>query len=198
MSVACTGIFGLTRPMKASPTSTSISSESMSTTVQMPVRVKPPPADSGETISPGCASLVVITPANGARTMVLSTPISAMCRLSAATSALRRVVSSSARSASRSATAWSYCALDTSCCPTRRDSREALASASCRRACTWFTALRAAASCEALSARCARASIGSSVASTWPSSTCCPSSIRISRTRPVILAETVAMRRATT
>ena len=28
----------------------------MSTIVQMPVRVKPPPADTGEIISPGCAS----------------------------------------------------------------------------------------------------------------------------------------------
>ena len=31
----------------------------MSTIVQMPVRVNPPPADTGDTISPGCASLVV-------------------------------------------------------------------------------------------------------------------------------------------
>ena len=45
--------------MKASPTSTSTSSESMSTIVPMPVRVKPPPADSGETISPGCAALAI-------------------------------------------------------------------------------------------------------------------------------------------
>jgi hypothetical protein len=39
----------------------------MSTTVPMPVRVKPPPAEMGEIISPGCASLVVTTPSNGAR-----------------------------------------------------------------------------------------------------------------------------------
>src|SRR3546814_4930205 len=64
-------LFGFTRPMNDSPTSTSITSESMSTTVPMPVRVKPPPADSGDTISPGCAALAVTTPANGARTMVL-------------------------------------------------------------------------------------------------------------------------------
>ena len=37
-----------------------------------------PPADSGETISPGCAALAITTPANGARTTVLSTPWSAM------------------------------------------------------------------------------------------------------------------------
>ena len=35
----------------------------MSTIVPMPVRVKPPPAESGETISPGCAALAVTTPA---------------------------------------------------------------------------------------------------------------------------------------
>ena len=44
----------------------------MSTIVQMPVRVKPPPADTGDTISPGCASLVTATPLNGARMIVLS------------------------------------------------------------------------------------------------------------------------------
>ena len=37
----------------------------MSTMVQMPVRVKPPPADTGETISPGWAALLTTTPANG-------------------------------------------------------------------------------------------------------------------------------------
>ena len=36
--------------------------------VAMPVRVKPPPADIGEIISPGCASFEITTPANGART----------------------------------------------------------------------------------------------------------------------------------
>ena len=43
----------------------------MSTIVPMPVRVKPPPADTGEIISPGWASLVVTTPSNGAR-MIMS------------------------------------------------------------------------------------------------------------------------------
>jgi hypothetical protein len=57
----------LTRPMKASLTSTSTSIESMSTTVQTPVRVKPPPADSGEIISPGWALRSTTTPPNGAR-----------------------------------------------------------------------------------------------------------------------------------
>ncbi len=40
----------------------------MSTMVQMPVRVKPPPADTGEIISPGCASFEIAMPSNGART----------------------------------------------------------------------------------------------------------------------------------
>ena len=40
----------------------------MSTIVQMPVRVKPPPAETGEIISPGCASFEIATPSNGART----------------------------------------------------------------------------------------------------------------------------------
>ena len=40
----------------------------MSTIVPMPVRVKPPPAETGEIISPGCASFEITTPLNGART----------------------------------------------------------------------------------------------------------------------------------
>ena len=44
----------------------------MSTIVQMPVRVKPPPAETGDTISPGCASFEIATPLNGARMTVLS------------------------------------------------------------------------------------------------------------------------------
>ena len=43
----------------------------MSTMVQIPVRVKPPPA-TGATISPGCAAVAVTTPEKGARTMVSS------------------------------------------------------------------------------------------------------------------------------
>ena len=42
----------------------------MSTIVPMPVRVKPPPADTGEIISPGCASFEIATPSNGARTVM--------------------------------------------------------------------------------------------------------------------------------
>src|SRR5262249_6301710 len=49
-SVASTGCPPVTRLMKDSLTSTWISSESMSTIVPMPVRVKPPPAEIGEII----------------------------------------------------------------------------------------------------------------------------------------------------
>ena len=59
--------------MNASFTSTSISSEVMSTIVPIPVRVKPPPAETGDTISPGCAFFDVATPSNGARINVSST-----------------------------------------------------------------------------------------------------------------------------
>ena len=49
----------------------------MSTMVQMPVRVKPPPADIGEIISPGCASFEMTTPSNGARTTVVEIGLAA-------------------------------------------------------------------------------------------------------------------------
>ena len=51
-STAVTGCPDLTRAMYDSFTSTSTSSELMSTMVAMPVRVKPPPAEIGDTISP--------------------------------------------------------------------------------------------------------------------------------------------------
>ncbi|GIX17633.1 MAG: hypothetical protein KatS3mg119_1819 [Rhodothalassiaceae bacterium] len=57
--------------------------------VQMPVRVKPPPADTGETISPGWAALLTTTPANGARMTCLSTRSRASATCSSATSHLR-------------------------------------------------------------------------------------------------------------
>src|SRR5690349_23675001 len=68
--------------MYDSLTSTWISSESMSTMVPMPVRVKPPPAEIGEIISPGCADFVTTTPLKGARMTVLSSCTSATDRKS--------------------------------------------------------------------------------------------------------------------
>ena len=73
-----------TRPMKASLTSTSISMESMSTIVQMPVRVKPPPAETGEIISPGWALRSMTTPPNGARILCLSSTAALRCTSSRA------------------------------------------------------------------------------------------------------------------
>ena len=52
-----TGCPGFTLLINDSFTSTSTSRESISTMVQIPVFVKPPPADTGEIISPGCAAL---------------------------------------------------------------------------------------------------------------------------------------------
>ena len=170
----------------------------MSTTVPMPVRVKPPPADSGETISPGCAALAITTPENGARTTVWSRLMSLTRSCSLATWALRWATARCARRASRWAMACSYCARDTSCCRTSASRRSALASASRSCAPTLSIWLRAASAWEAYRRRCASASIGSRVAITWPASTRMPSSIITSLTRPVICAETVAMRRATT
>src|SRR3990172_9111642 len=57
----------------------------MSTIVQIPVRVKPPPADTGETISPGCASFEIATPLNGARMIVLSSSVLAKSTCRSAT-----------------------------------------------------------------------------------------------------------------
>ena len=76
--------------MKFSLTSTSTSSESMSTIVPMPVRVKPPPAEIGDTISPACAALTVTMPANGARTTVSSRLRSANATAARATSTRAR------------------------------------------------------------------------------------------------------------
>ena len=39
----------------------------MSTSVHTPVRVNPPPADTGEIISPSSASFEIAIPSNGAR-----------------------------------------------------------------------------------------------------------------------------------
>ena len=75
--------------MKFSLTSTSTSSESMSTIVPMPVRVKPPPAETGDTISPSCAALTVTMPPNGARTTVSSRLRCVTARLASATSSAR-------------------------------------------------------------------------------------------------------------
>ena len=65
---------------------TSISIQSMSTIVHTPVRVKPPPAESGEIISPGCALRSTTTPPNGARIACLSSTAVLRCASSRAVS----------------------------------------------------------------------------------------------------------------
>jgi hypothetical protein len=147
-SIASTGWPGATRLMKASFTSTWISRESMSTMVPMPVRVKPPPAEIGEIISPGWADLAMTIPPNGARTTVLSTCTSAtptpswatrMASAEAASLALR--VSRWARAASRAcAVLASATATDSSA--TRTCS--ALAARRARRASRWARAASSA------------------------------------------------------
>ncbi len=99
-NLTVTGCCGTTRLMKFSLTSTSTSSDDMSTIVPMPVRVKPPPADIGETISPSCAALTVTIPANGARTTVSSRLRSARASRASATSTARAATVKPVRAAS--------------------------------------------------------------------------------------------------
>ena len=114
-SMASTGCPDVTRLMNDSLTSTWISSESMSTIVPMPVRVKPPPAEMGEIISPGCADLATTMPANGARITVLSSCTLATLTDSCATRTCSSALASLARSVSRCARAASIDCSLTSC-----------------------------------------------------------------------------------
>ena len=89
----------------------------MSTMVPIPVRVKPPPAEMGEIISPGCAFLATTTPVKGARITVSSSCCcqTATCRAATPTSSRWR----SSRAASESAAARarsSSASLAISCC----------------------------------------------------------------------------------
>ena len=99
--MASTGWPGCTRLMYDSLTSTWISSESMSTMVPMPVRVKPPPAEIGEIISPGCADFATTTPLKGARITQLSSCTCATRTDSCATLTCSRAAARRARSMSR-------------------------------------------------------------------------------------------------
>ena len=195
-SVFCSA---LTRLMNASLTSTSISRESMSTTVAMPVRVKPPPAEIGDTISPGCASLETTTPSNGARTIKSSRSCARTRTVPSATCTSLRSASSRALSAATSdcavvelqfadqfvlaqLLAAAQVALGLG------DAHLRLPSDSCARR-------RAGAATARRSAWCV---VSSSRASSWPSLTAMPSSISTSATLPVTFDDTVAWRRATT
>ena len=197
-SVMSTGCSGTTRLMYASLTSTSTSSESMSTMVQMPVRVKLPPADTGEIISPGCAALATTTPLNGAR--MERSFSSCFCTASAACATAMSLTVRDRRACRpctvrrvRSASAWLV---------SRRAARS-LARRASSRACSSCTSISrapalAAASCDALRSYSARGMLPSRVASSWSLWTAIPSSMNTSITLPVTFDETVAARRATT
>ena len=170
----------------------------MSTIVHTPVRVKPPPAESGEIISPGCALRSTTTPPNGARIACLSSTAALRC--------------ASSRAVSRCECDCRSCAVST---PTRASDRVRSASlakffcdrlrvrvrmrvASSRSAVIMAVAASAASARERASARSFSASTLSSRATICPACTTMPSSIRTSTTLPVISAATVALRRATT
>ena len=168
----------------------------MSTSVPMPVRIEPPPPEIGEIISPGCAAFATITPVNGARITVLSTPSAEISTPSRATLTDRsRLIRRAARE-SRSAIAASNADAATSFFAARSFWRASVrsASTSCARASASCDC--AEASCDCDSSRCAPASDGSRRARISPSTTCWPSSINTSLTLPVIFDDTVAMRRA--
>ena len=94
----------------------------MSTIVPMPVRVKPPPAEIGEIISPGWAALAITTPLNGARITVLSSWTCATATDSRATRICSALLASRARSVSRwaraASSAWAGTSwrANSSCC----------------------------------------------------------------------------------
>jgi hypothetical protein len=170
----------------------------MSTIVQMPVRVKPPPAETGDTISPGCASFEIATPENGARITMSSMAVccratccsaTAICSRSEATRATRAFTSAFALSISAAVTRPSFARRSRRACTRRASSRRTSASG---------TARRAASSCARASASAARIVESSRRASTWPSRTLMPSSTFTSTTLPVTFDETVARRRAVT
>ena len=166
----------------------------MSTIVAMPVRVKPPPADIGETVSPGCASFEITTPANGARTSRSSSG----CWLSATW--LRETPTSAFAAASRACSAaTSACDESTTLCATSlRSTRLRLRSsvrwASASRTWISFRLRRAASRPLSATSYSARPVDRSSLASTCPSLTSAPSSNSTSETRPVTLELTVASR----
>jgi hypothetical protein len=166
--------------------------------VEMPVRVKPPPADTGDTISPGCASLDSATPLNGARMTVLSKSVccTAICRSATATCCCAAWIRASTESTS--AWAWSTSAWVDRLSFTSCSRRFSVSLASAARTSLSRTARRAASAWAFASSRAASGWASSSRARTWPSRTAMPSSTFTSITLPVTFEETVARRRAVT
>ena len=170
----------------------------MSTMVQMPVRVKPPPAEIGEIISPGCAALAMTTPLNGARISKSFTKPRCTARLRAVTSTSRSARARRARNASSASSLRSRSAALANC-------RSAKSSMRCKSSSAWrmltrisFSAASAAPSCDSARVSWARGMESSNTARICPSRTVMPSSTSTSSTLPVVLELTVACRRATT
>ena len=121
----------------------------------MPVRVKPPPAEIGEIISPGWAALATTIPLKGARTTVLATCTSATATPSWATRMASPAAASLARSASRCARAVSTaCAVFSSATATASWATRTCSVLAARRARSASRCARAASrDCAAISCR---------------------------------------------
>ena len=170
----------------------------MSTMVLMPVRVKPPPAETGDTISPGCASFDSATPLNGARITMSSIAVCCNATWLCATVTCSRTELMRALNELTSAWAWSMA--DGVVRPSfiSRSWRCRLMRASASRTSISGTARRVACNWARASVIPACSVESSSRASTWPSRTAMPSSTLTSITLPVTFDETVARRRAVT
>jgi hypothetical protein len=170
----------------------------MSTIVPMPVRVKPPPADTGEIISPGCASFEITTPLNGrADDHVDQVGLLQVDLALGDADLLRRVADPRLQRVHVRLRLVELGLADDpslrSCCR-----RPSVSSACWRRAWSSAAALRAEASLR-LGQGQRRPRLGVvEVRQDLSFRTGWPSSIRMSRTLPVTLDETVARRRATT
>ena len=170
----------------------------MSTSVAMPVRVKPPPAEMGDTISPRCASFETTTPANGARTMQLSRSCFAIAILASDAPTCSRARVTRALKLSTVVRTVSSCCSAMS--PRLKRSSLRLSSRSALARLTRRSPSAAAVASRSATAEASRtlASESSRRARICPASTRLPSSAKISLTRAVIFAATVARRRGVT
>ena len=170
----------------------------MSTRVLTPVRVKPPPADTGEIISPSSASFEMATPSNGARMTMSSSWVRNTSISRSATTTCSRDRAMRAASESTSAVSVSRSAAPTTPSSTSRRVRARLSWASFSRTSCSAMARREATSRASARASCERTVESSSRARTCPSRTVMPSSTSTATSLPVTFDETVAWRRAVT
>ena len=156
----------------------------MSTIVQMPVRVKPPPADTGEIISPGCASFEIAMPSNGARTTMSARSVLRALTWLSATWTCCCAIAIRALSDSTSAWAASSSARPTTCPSPAAARRSSVSSASLQPGLVLGgAALRARRAAPRRRSSRPRSCESSRRASTWPASTAC-----LPRRRPRHLA----------